>query len=1137
MELTYDQLNHSSTYVRLVKILPAAPAAEEKPWYSCTNIRCELFTTPLEHAPDFEALSYEWGSQPAKDEVSITVNSQTVLGRPNAAYALAALRTDEPRIVWIDVLCINQGNDEEKNHQVKLMGDIYRRATRVLVWLGRSQLEPGSMVTDALKLVKILGQETPYSDLPSPPPTQHTNEQAGFSSWVKAIVREHTSHEAASRSKSVRESYTSLVRGRRDWVTWRWQLWEDYCAKRQHYQYLRQWFLERFKELKLAGHDDFIREKVKDLPNLRAFQAQQQQELLVLEAQSSGSNLQLDAHRAPAVLALRDEQLKTLASLWHHQKTQMLELSAVENPDQLSEEELKLEEWLGFSRHTSPEAISMSDAINQVLEGMGRLQRVVLARDKALSNCHCLSEEASKFRLGLTRNILEFKKQHLAQLKSVEVDQRRQLSALRQELHSWQLLEDDQDEELRELEEMEDQQLRRYISDWDGAHERAFQQGDEDRRCIEAVHFDEMADYVEDHLKRLQDLQNSHCLRCSEAALPRLGQTPLLSEEGVQILHAANSCRRKAHLLRLKLRYTTLKLTLLELLSKQYQKWKIGLYDHARSLLTATEDRRRTATEWTNLRLELTQHWYEWREAEAKEWISTLAWHTLMGEAKECLATPLLGLESVCRLSYWRRLWIVQEVLLAKQAVLYFGDEERTTCDWKMLTMARENLEKIPDSWQIDSVIASRLDSVRASLPFQLDGLKARRKEWWSLLHLVKITENSLCRDPRDKIYGLLGIANDVQGRPIEINYSKTKTLGEVYHDVTQWHQSLYGSQEGCASLVKFSQAVQASFTGHGDQSDPKKPPFPAVKPPNASLQQGFQCKGSLHGSIMDIEPLLENHILLKTRGRDRICVILDYLNTASDYQSRVALEQELLRLDSILTDFNVRGTSLVYSRGDACDYSAPKRVIQDQALAISGKTRKRNKPHFFIAGQGTFGIASSTIRDADVLCQFSDTNVAVVLRRINNQYTVVSKAILSSSRDPAPPVIAPSVVVVFGEAALQGLTVPFGMSKKHKYREPLCIQESSFGWHDFITHGITTLVAPKSTCRRAPAVTPAPKNKDLFYTADGGEDIRIGILKGGEPFLPHVGKLINRGKAISMYEYWQLNRRKWELQQAYLEK
>ena len=59
----------------------------------------------------------------------------------------------------------------------------------------------------------------------------------------------------------------------------------------------------------------------------------------------------------------------------------------------------------------------------------------------------------------------------------------------------------------------------------------------------------------------------------------------------------------------------------------------------------------------------------------------------------------------------------------------------------------------------------------------------------------------------------------------------------------------------------------------------------------------------------------------------------------------------------------------------------------------------------------------------------------------------------------------------------------------------------------------------------------------DEFYTADGGEDIRTAVTAGGEPFIPHVEALINRGKPISVYEYWQLNRRKWDLQQAYLEK
>ncbi|KAH7123019.1 amidase [Dactylonectria macrodidyma] len=62
-------------------------------------------------------------------------------------------------------------------------------------------------------------------------------------------------------------------------------------------------------------------------------------------------------------------------------------------------------------------------------------------------------------------------------------------------------------------------------------------------------------------------------------------------------------------------------------------------------------------------------------------------------------------------------------------------------------------------------------------------------------------------------------------------------------------------------------------------------------------------------------------------------------------------------------------------------------------------------------------------------------------------------------------------------------------------------------------------------------------RTMDQYYTADGCEDIRNDVTAGGEPFIPHVERLVNRGKAISVYEYWQLNKKKMALQQAYLEK
>lgn len=60
---------------------------------------------------------------------------------------------------------------------------------------------------------------------------------------------------------------------------------------------------------------------------------------------------------------------------------------------------------------------------------------------------------------------------------------------------------------------------------------------------------------------------------------------------------------------------------------------------------------------------------------------------------------------------------------------------------------------------------------------------------------------------------------------------------------------------------------------------------------------------------------------------------------------------------------------------------------------------------------------------------------------------------------------------------------------------------------------------------------------QDAYYTADGCEDIRRAVEAGGEPYIPHVERLLERGGAISVFEYWQLNKRKKAVQNAYLDK
>ncbi|PLB49514.1 amino acid/polyamine transporter [Aspergillus steynii IBT 23096] len=59
----------------------------------------------------------------------------------------------------------------------------------------------------------------------------------------------------------------------------------------------------------------------------------------------------------------------------------------------------------------------------------------------------------------------------------------------------------------------------------------------------------------------------------------------------------------------------------------------------------------------------------------------------------------------------------------------------------------------------------------------------------------------------------------------------------------------------------------------------------------------------------------------------------------------------------------------------------------------------------------------------------------------------------------------------------------------------------------------------------------------DRYYTVDGCEDIRRDVDVAGEPLIPHVEALVKRGEAISVYDYWQLNKQKIALQKKYLDK
>lgn len=105
------------------------------------DIECHLAETRLADLNDesevFTALSYVWGDLKYTHE--IWLGDQRLLISANLDAALRHLRRrDVPIRLWVDAVCINQGDITERNHQVQQMGNIFSAASETIIWLGES---------------------------------------------------------------------------------------------------------------------------------------------------------------------------------------------------------------------------------------------------------------------------------------------------------------------------------------------------------------------------------------------------------------------------------------------------------------------------------------------------------------------------------------------------------------------------------------------------------------------------------------------------------------------------------------------------------------------------------------------------------------------------------------------------------------------------------------------------------------------------------------------------------------------------------------------------------------------------------------------------------------------------------------
>lgn len=134
----YRALNLESDEVRLLVLQPGEGASA---------VQAVLDYASLSDALEYEALSYAWGDRNITRPIQLRAigtshrssDTSEVQVTTNLESALRHLRyKDRTRILWVDALCINQDDAVEKGHQVRYMGDIYRKSSRVCLWIGDS---------------------------------------------------------------------------------------------------------------------------------------------------------------------------------------------------------------------------------------------------------------------------------------------------------------------------------------------------------------------------------------------------------------------------------------------------------------------------------------------------------------------------------------------------------------------------------------------------------------------------------------------------------------------------------------------------------------------------------------------------------------------------------------------------------------------------------------------------------------------------------------------------------------------------------------------------------------------------------------------------------------------------------------
>jgi hypothetical protein len=134
---------------------------------------------------EYDAVSYVWGT--AAPSVNVSCNGKSLVVTPTVFEMLRYL--DPNRLYWLDSICINQQDADEKAIQIPLMHRIYSRAAFVVIWMGLPTVQIESFIARLPAALETVGRWNSMLDQNLKPWTQEPNIPFGDAHFWQGMMQ------------------------------------------------------------------------------------------------------------------------------------------------------------------------------------------------------------------------------------------------------------------------------------------------------------------------------------------------------------------------------------------------------------------------------------------------------------------------------------------------------------------------------------------------------------------------------------------------------------------------------------------------------------------------------------------------------------------------------------------------------------------------------------------------------------------------------------------------------------------------------------------------------------------------------------------------------------------------------------